>query len=288
MDLSLLNERQREAVLYTEGALLIMAGAGSGKTRVLTKRIEYLISEKNVRPYQILALTFTNKAANEMKERLRKNIGDAAMEIYAGTFHSICAKILRRYADRLGYNSNFVIYDSSDQLSLIKNIMKENSISDKEINPKNVKAKISNAKNSLTTVSEYEEDAFSAEDFAVATIYRLYEHRLREYNAMDFDDLIVNVIELFKTDKEVLKKYSEQFRYVNVDEYQDTNSVQYVLVSLFSSFHKNICVVGDQDQSIYSWRGADIRNITDFEKDFEGAKTILLEQNYRSTKNILG
>ncbi len=288
MDLSILNEMQKKAVLHTEGALLVMAGAGSGKTRVLTKRIEYLITEKDVRPYHILALTFTNKAANEMKFRLAKTCGADARDINAGTFHSICSKILRVHAEKLGYTSDFLIYDSSDQLSLVKNAIKELNIDDDDINAKAVLSEISNAKNRMLTAENYiEEYSYDADKEDIMNIYSLYEKRLKEYNAMDFDDLILNTIKLFQKNEDVLDIYRMRYEYVHVDEYQDTNMIQYIFISLVSSYHKNIFVVGDQDQSIYSWRGADIRNITDFESDFEGAETIVLEENYRSTKNIL-
>ncbi len=289
MDLSGLNARQREAVLHTEGPLLVMAGAGSGKTRVLTQRIAYLIKEKGVMPYNILALTFTNKAANEMKERISKAVGTNIREVWAGTFHSVCAKILRIEAESIGFTSDFAIYDAADQLSVIKKIMKSLNINDEELKPKFVISEISRAKNSMIDYKDYEENLSTRDKTYedVVRIYALYQDYLKKNNAMDFNDLILNTLELFKKNPEIEKKYSERFQYIHVDEYQDTNLPQYFLVKLLSLHHGNICVVGDQDQSIYSWRGADIRNINEFEKDFKGAKLVKLEQNYRSTSNIL-
>lgn len=288
MDLSKLNEKQREAVQTTEGALLVVAGAGSGKTRVLTNRIAYLIHEKNVNPWNILALTFTNKAASEMKSRIKTIVGEKSKYVWAGTFHSICSKILRVHAQELGYSSNFIIYDSSDQKSLVKSVMKGLEISEKEISPNYVLSEISMAKNCMISPDVYKKTTdFDKDRENVSKIYPLYTKELKDNNAMDFDDLILKVIELFKSKPEILEIYADKFRYIHVDEYQDTNLSQYELVQILSKKHNNICVVGDQDQSIYSWRGADIRNIKEFEKDFKNSRTILLEQNYRSTKNIL-
>lgn len=289
MDLKKLNDRQLEAVKYTDGALLVLAGAGSGKTRVLTYRIAYLIDDLGVDPYSILALTFTNKAANEMKHRIESVVGDRAAYVWAGTFHSVCSKILRRHASELGYSSNFAIYDSADQKSLVKSIMKSLNLDPKDLSPNFVLSEISMAKNKMLSVSDYRDSTFLDDDRErVADIIPIYNKVLFDNNAMDFDDLIIKTIDLFKSSDEILGIYSNRFKYIHVDEYQDTNSSQYILVKLLSSVHKNICAVGDQDQSIYSWRGADIRNIRDFEKDFESAKTVLLEQNYRSSANILG
>lgn len=289
MNLDHLNERQREAVLHTEGPLLVMAGAGSGKTRVLTQRIAYLIQEKGVKPYHILALTFTNKAAGEMKERIAKAVGPAANEVWAGTFHSVCAKILRIDGAYIGYGSDFAIYDNADQNSLIGKIIKSLDISDEDLKAKTVLSEISRAKNLMLGPKDYEASLSSQDERGarIAKIYAIYEDHLRKNNAMDFNDLIGKTLELFKKSPETEKKYAQRFEYIHVDEYQDTNQPQYYLVRLLSLHHGNVCVVGDQDQSIYSWRGADIRNINEFEKDFAGAKLVKLEQNYRSTSNIL-
>ncbi len=288
MDLSTLNERQREAVKFTEGPLLVVAGAGSGKTKVLTSRIAYLIDEKKIEPWNILSLTFTNKAAEEMKSRIKLVVGELADYVWAGTFHSICSKILRIHAGELGYSQNFVIYDTTDQKSLIKSIMKTLCISDKSISPKHIRSEISRAKNCMMDPNAYLESATHDPDGErIGAVYKAYNSELKANNAMDFDDLILKTIELFKENLDILESYSEKFKYIHVDEYQDTNMMQYQLIQMLAGKHGNICVVGDQDQSIYSWRGADIRNIKEFESDFSGAKTILLEQNYRSTKNIL-
>ncbi len=289
MNLDSLNDRQKEAVLHTDGALLVMAGAGSGKTRVLTQRIAYLIKEKGVMPYNILALTFTNKAAAEMKERITRAVGSEAREVWAGTFHSVCAKILRIDGAYIGYTSDFAIYDNTDQTSLIKKIIKSLNIKDEDLKPKFVISEISKAKNAMVDPKQYEDDLSGLDEKRehVAKIYTLYQDHLKKNNAMDFNDLILKTLELFKANPEVEKKYARRFEYIHVDEYQDTNLPQYFLVRLLSLHHGNICVVGDGDQSIYSWRGADIRNINEFEKDFAGAKVVKLEQNYRSTSNIL-
>lgn len=282
-----LNPEQKRAVQTTDGPLLLMAGAGSGKTRVLTHRIAYLMVEKGVNPYNILAITFTNKAAREMKERIYKMMGGAADEIWISTFHSMCVRILRRDVDRLGYNRNFTILDTTDQQSVIKNILKEKNIDPKKFDPRAILGSISSAKNELKTPEDYAKTAGDYYDKVVSDVYELYQKRLRKNSALDFDDLIMITIQLFQRVPEVLEYYQRKFQYIHVDEYQDTNRAQYMLVKLLSSRFQNLCVVGDSDQSIYRWRGADIANILSFEKDYPRAKVILLEQNYRSTKNIL-
>lgn len=288
MDLGMLNERQREAVVTTEGPLLVLAGAGSGKTRVLTNRIAYMIDELDVYPSQILAITFTNKAAGEMKDRIESLIGSGASTMWVGTFHATCVKILRRDIDLIGYQRDFVIYDTTDQRTLIKECLKQLDIDAKTVTPKFVSAKISEAKNDLISPERYEELNFGDYQLKhVCKIYKLYQEKLKQNNAMDFDDLILKAIELLSENDEVLDYYQSKFKYVLVDEYQDTNKAQYKLVNMIASGHGNLCVVGDIDQSIYGWRGADIRNIRDFEKDYKNAKVIKLEQNYRSTKVIL-
>ncbi|HBF39668.1 MAG TPA: DNA helicase PcrA [Firmicutes bacterium] len=281
-----LNEPQREAVCHTEGPLLILAGAGSGKTRVLTHRIAYLIS-KGVQPWQILAVTFTNKAAGEMKERVEGLIGPAARTMWVSTFHSACVRILRQDIGELGIEKNFVVFDTQDQLIIIKNILKEMNLSDKTYHPKALLSSISSAKNELIGVDEYQHQA--ADHFAriTADVYKQYQKKLRSNNGLDFDDLIMLTVRLFNEVPAVLEKYQERFRYIMVDEYQDTNHAQYILINLLASKYQNLCVVGDDDQSIYSFRSADIRNILEFERDFPEVKVIKLEQNYRSTKNIL-
>lgn len=288
MDLGMLNEKQREAVKTIDGPLLVLAGAGSGKTRVLTNRIAYMIEEKHVYPSQILAITFTNKAAGEMKERIEGLIGSGASTMWVGTFHATCVKILRRDIDLIGYKRDFVIYDTSDQRTLIKTCLKELDIDEKTVTPKFVSAKISEAKNDLISAEKYEEMNFGDYQLKhVCRIYSLYQKKLKQNNAMDFDDLILKAIELLSNNDEVLEYYQSKFKYVLVDEYQDTNKAQYKLVNMIASGYGNLCVVGDIDQSIYGWRGADIRNIRDFEKDYKNAKVIKLEQNYRSSKVIL-
>ncbi|HEX9061942.1 MAG TPA: UvrD-helicase domain-containing protein, partial [Clostridia bacterium] len=283
-----LNKEQKDAALHVDGPLLILAGAGSGKTRVLTHRIAYLVMEKGVHPASILAITFTNKAAREMKERVERLLGEESRDMWISTFHSICVRILRRDIDKLGYERSFVIFDTSDQQSLIKSCLKELALNDKNFPPKASLEVISKAKNEMMGP-----DAFMkayAGDFRMskfAKIYELYQKKLKQNNAVDFDDLILLTINLFNENPNILDYYQRKFRYVMVDEYQDTNTVQYVFVSLLAGRHKNLCVVGDDDQSIYGWRGANIRNILDFEKEFKGCKTIKLEQNYRSTGNIL-
>lgn len=283
-----LNDRQREAVLHTEGPLLIMAGAGSGKTRVVTHKIAHLIDHMKVSPGEILAITFTNKAANEMKERVADLLSVDVDRMWMGTFHSICVRMLRRDIEKLGYERSFSIYDRDDQKTLIKECMKELNL-DKEMYKENsLLAKIGELKNTQVPPDKYINDNYG--DFRERNIgeaYALYQKKLRFYNALDFDDLLIKGVELLKKDKNTLKYYQERFKYVFVDEYQDTNKIQYQFVKLLSAYHNNICVVGDSDQAIYSWRHADISNILDFEKDFPGAKVILLEQNYRSTERIL-
>ncbi|WDV46222.1 DNA helicase PcrA [Clostridiaceae bacterium M8S5] len=283
-----LNDKQKEAVMKTEGATLILAGAGSGKTRVLTHRIAYLITEKGVRPNNILALTFTNKAAKEMKERIENLLQMNTYSLWAGTFHSICVRILRRDIERLGYNTNFVIFDYTDQKTVVKNCIKELDVNPKHYEVKSMISFISNQKNKLTSPQEYIKEFFG--DFRErqkGEIYELYQSKLKSNNALDFDDLITKTIELFINNEDILDYYQEKFRYILVDEYQDTNSAQYELIRLIGKKYKNVCVVGDADQSIYGWRGADISNILEFEKEYTNSKIIKLEQNYRSTKNIL-
>jgi len=286
--LSGLNKEQELAVLHDEGPLLILAGAGSGKTRVLTHRIAYLIKQKGIFPSSILAITFTNKAAKEMRSRIDSLIGDLSRDMWVGTFHSICIRMLRRDIERLGYDRSFVIYDTQDQQVVIKECLKELNINDKNFPPKSVLETIGKQKDELIDAAHFEK--LYASDFRmgkIAKIYKLYEKKLKNNNALDFDDIILNTIKLFNQYPEVLEFYQRRFRYVLVDEYQDTNTAQYTLVQKLSEAHKNLCVVGDDDQSIYGWRGANIRNILDFEKDFKSCTTVKLEQNYRSTQNIL-
>ena len=283
-----LNDKQYEAVINTEGACLIIAGAGSGKTKVLTHKIAYLIQEKNVLPWNIIAITFTNKAANEMKERIVNLVGDVAQDIWMGTFHSICVRILRKFIDRIGFDSSFIIFDTSDQRTMIKGCLKDLNIDDKMFTDRSVQAEISNAKNQMLEPEQY--TALANGDFRkekIATIYELYQKRLKENNAIDFDDIINYTIKILKENQDVLEYYANKFKYVLVDEYQDTNKAQFTLITLFASANGNITVVGDSDQSIYAFRGADISNILNFERDFKNAKIIKLEQNYRCTGNIL-
>lgn len=285
-----LNEQQREAVYHTEGPVLILAGAGSGKTRVLTHRTAYLIEECGVNPYNIMAITFTNKAAGEMRERIDKLVGYGSESIWVSTFHSTCVRILRRHIDRIGFDTNFTIYDSDDQKTLMKDICKRLNVDTKIYKEKSLLAAISHAKDELISPEEYATRAAASGDYAKkkqAEIYREYQEALRKNNALDFDDLIVKTVELFRVDAQVLDYYQERFRYIMVDEYQDTNTVQFELVSTLARKYKNLCVVGDDDQSIYKFRGANIYNILNFEKHFPEAVTIKLEQNYRSTQNIL-
>ena len=283
-----LNTEQKEAVLHTEGPLLILAGAGSGETRVLTHRISYLIEEKGVNPWNILAITFTNKAAGEMRERVDKIVGFGSESIWVSTFHSMCVRILRRHIDRLGYDTNFTIYDTDDQKTLMKDVCKMLQIDTKVYKERMFLGEISSAKNELVTPEEYELNA--AGDYVkgkVAKVYKEYEKQLRDNNALDFDDLLLKTVQLFQTQADVLDYYQERFRYIMVDEYQDTNTVQFQLIRILAGKYKNLCVVGDDDQSIYKFRGANIQNILNFEKVFADARVIKLEQNYRSTANIL-
>ena len=285
MEFSNLNKEQQQAVECAEGPLLVLAGAGSGKTRVLVSRIACLISNHGVRPWNILALTFTNKAAREMRERIEALIGENAKNLWVSTFHSCCTRILRREAEHIGYDKSFVIYDDSDQLSLYADIIKRMNLDDSKFPKRLLREQISQAKNHSDDVEGYlRADAFSE---VYLEVYRLYQKRLKQNNALDFDDLLLKVLELFTRHPAILDQYRERFKYILVDEYQDTNMAQYKLVRLLSEKHRNICVVGDDDQSIYGWRGADIRNILEFEKDFPGARVIRLEQNYRSTSVIL-
>ena len=282
-----LNREQQEAVKHTEGPLLIMAGAGSGKTRVLTHRIAYLVDEKRVPPYNILAITFTNKAAKEMKERVESLVGHESYQIWVSTFHSMCVRILRRDIEQIGYNRNFTILDSSDQQTVIKQVLKNLNIDPKNFEPRAMIGQISNLKNELITPEEYSKTANNYFEKEVAKIYHAYQKMLRKNEALDFDDLIMQTIHLFERVPATLEYYQNRFQYIHVDEYQDTNHAQYYLVKLLADKYKNLCVVGDSDQSIYRWRGANIANILSFEKDYQDATTILLEQNYRSTKSIL-
>ncbi len=283
-----LNEKQYEAVKATEGACLVIAGAGSGKTKVLTHKIAYLLEEKHLHPWDILAITFTNKAAKEMKERIEQLIGDGVNDMWVGTFHSICVKILRRFIDRIGFDSSFIIFDTSDQRTLIKNCLKDLQIDDKMFTDRSVLSEISNAKNAMLEPIDYAkriQNDYRKEK--IATIYELYQTRLKENNAIDFDDIINYTIKIFKENQDIIEYYSNKFKYVLVDEYQDTNKAQFTLIKMLAQKHKNITVVGDNDQGIYSFRGADISNILNFEKDFKDTKVIKLEQNYRCTGNIL-
>lgn len=287
MKLDNLNEMQKEAVKNTEGPLLVIAGAGSGKTRVLTTRIAYLIEEIEVNPYNILAITFTNKAANEMKERINKMLGPMASGIWISTFHSFGLMLVRENAEKLNLKSNFTILDSEDTLTIIKKIMKELNISGEQLKPKFVRNQISGAKNSLLSLEAYEKYALTDYEKRIVDIYKIYQKRLILNNSVDFDDLLMLPIILFKNNEDVLNRYQERFKYILIDEYQDTNEAQYNLVKMIGSKYTNICVVGDNDQSIYSFRGANYQNILNFEKDYKNTKTIMLEENYRSTKNIL-
>ncbi|MFG6120384.1 DNA helicase PcrA [Thalassobacillus sp. B23F22_16] len=282
-----LNEPQRNAVTHTEGPLLIMAGAGSGKTRVLTHRIAYLLQEKEASPRSILAITFTNKAAREMKERVEALVGQEGESIWMSTFHSMCVRILRRDIDRIGIDRNFSILDSSDQLSVIKQVLKQLNLDPKKWDPRAMLGAISGAKNELMSPDDYAQQAGSFYEEQVAEVYKRYTKTLRKNQSLDFDDLIMQTLNLFDRVPEVLEYYQRRFQYIHVDEYQDTNHAQYQLVNQLASRYQNLCVVGDSDQSIYRWRGADIQNILSFEKDYPNAKVIMLEQNYRSTKLIL-
>ena len=283
-----LNEKQYEAVKTINGPCLVIAGAGSGKTKVLTHKIAYLLEEKGLKPWDILAITFTNKAANEMKERIENLIGNGINDMWVGTFHSICVRILRRLIDRIGFDSSFIIFDTSDQRTLIKNCLKDLQIDDKLFTDRSVLSEISNAKNAMLEPEQYA--ARAKNDYRkekIATIYELYQTSLKENNAIDFDDIINYTIKIFKENEDIIEYYSNKFKYVLVDEYQDTNKAQFTLIKMLAAKHGNITVVGDNDQGIYSFRGADISNILNFEKDFKGTKVIKLEQNYRCTQNIL-
>ncbi|NCB93580.1 MAG: DNA helicase PcrA [Clostridia bacterium] len=285
-----LNSMQQEAVYHTDGPVLILAGAGSGKTRVLTHRIAYLIEEKNVNPWNIMAITFTNKAAQEMRERVDSIVGFGSESIWVSTFHSSCVRMLRRYIDRLGYDNNFTIYDTDDQKTVIKEICKKLNIDTKLYKERSLMSAISSAKDELVSPEEFRLNASTDNNWAtqtVARVYSAYQKQLRQNNALDFDDLIVKTVELFQNCPDVLDSYQERFRYIMVDEYQDTNTAQFKFVSLLANKYKNLCVVGDDDQSIYKFRGANIGNILGYEKVFPDAKVIKLEQNYRSTQNIL-
>jgi len=282
-----LNEQQKAAAIHTEGPLLIMAGAGSGKTRVLTHRIAYLLNEKEVSPRNILAITFTNKAAREMKERIHELIGTASDMMWVMTFHAMCVRILRRDGERIGYDRSFTILDRTDQLTIIRQILKDLNLDTKQYNPHSMINQISAAKNKLITPKKYAETTDNYYQEQVAEIYKMYQTLLQKNHSLDFDDLIMQTIHLFERVPEVLQYYQRLFQYIHVDEYQDTNHAQYKLVNMLAKRYENICVVGDSDQSIYRWRGADISNILSFENDYPDAQTILLEQNYRSTKNIL-
>lgn len=282
-----LNSPQREAVLHTGGPLLVIAGAGSGKTRVLTYRIIHLIKSLGTSPFKILAITFTNKAAQEMKDRVSRLVGPVSRDMWISTFHSACARILRREAGLLGFPRSYAIYDEADSLRLIASCLEDLGIDRKAIHPVAVKKAISGAKNEMVDEEAYSDYGREGWQGAVGEVYKLYQERLRQYNAMDFDDLLLNTVHLFNLYPDVLKRYRERFLHVLVDEYQDTNYVQYQLVRLLALEHRNLCVVGDDDQGIYSWRGADTRNILEFEKDYPDARVIKLEQNYRSTQAIL-
>ncbi len=284
-----LNDRQRQAVMQTEGPVLILAGAGSGKTRVLTHRVAYLMDKAGVAPYHILAITFTNKAAGEMRERVDKIVGFGAEQVWVSTFHSTCVRILRRYIDRLGYDNHFTIYDTDDQKGIMKEVCKKLQIDTKMLKERTILNAISSAKDELISPQEYElqNSGFDYNGSKIARAYREYQETLRKNNALDFDDLIMKTVELFRTDAQVLSAYQDRFRYIMVDEYQDTNTAQFELIRLLAQRHRNLCVVGDDDQSIYKFRGANIRNILDFEKVYPDAYVVKLEQNYRSTQVVL-
>ncbi|HZJ83143.1 MAG TPA: UvrD-helicase domain-containing protein, partial [Clostridia bacterium] len=286
--INLLNPQQKEAVLSTEGPLLVLAGAGSGKTRVLTHRVAHLINDLKVRAGSILAITFTNKASKEMKERIYDLVEGNANDIWISTFHSTCVRILRREIENIGFTRNFVIYDADDQITLIKDCAKELDLSDKYFNPRDLRSKIGELKDEIKSPGDYSKEVQGQfREEKIAQVYSLYQKKLVKNNALDFDDLINRTLELFALRPDILEYYSEKFEYILVDEYQDTNYAQYMLVKLLSKKHGNLCVVGDDDQSIYGWRGADVRNILEFEKDFPNAKIVKLEENYRSTQVIL-
>ncbi|MGN0434249.1 MAG: ATP-dependent helicase, partial [Bilifractor sp.] len=285
--LSSLNAPQREAVTTTEGPLLILAGAGSGKTRTLTCRVAYLISQRQVSPWNIMAITFTNKAAGEMRERVDQLVTAGSESIWISTFHSTCCRILRRYINLIGYENNFTIYDTDDSRQVMKEVIRLLELDPKVYKEKAILRQISSAKNEMIGPEEYEKNASGWVEKQYARCYYAYQKRLKENNALDFDDLLVLTVELFRREPDVLSYYQEKFRYIMIDEYQDTNTVQFLFVKLLASRYRNLCVVGDDDQSIYKFRGANIRNILNFEKEYPGAKVIRLEQNYRSTQNIL-
>ena len=287
MNLKELNDKQREAVLYNDGPLLIIAGAGAGKTKTLTTKIAYLIDELEVSPYSILAITFTNKAAKEMKDRVYMQVGDIARKMTVSTFHSFGLRLLRDNSDVLGYDRNFVIMDSDDSLTVVKKIIKDMGYDPKIYNPKAIRNKISSCKNEMTSPTMYEKYAVSEYEKVVCEVYRRYEEKLFKNNSVDFDDLLLLPIKLFKNHPEILERYQDYYKYILVDEYQDTNEAQYILTKMLSSKNRNLTCVGDDSQSIYSFRGANYKNILNFEKDYKDAKTILLEQNYRSTSIIL-
>ena len=287
MNLDYLNDRQKEAVLWGDGPLLILAGAGSGKTSVLTARVAYLIKERGINPKNIVAITFTNKAAKEMKERIIKQVGSIGYDIQISTFHSFGLRIIKENYERLGYDKNFTILDSDDSLTVIKKVLKELNVDTSRCNPKFIKNRISSCKNEMVTPDKYKNFVNDEISDITYKTYKKYQETLLRNNSLDFDDLLVKPIELFNNHPEVLEQYQELFKYVFIDEYQDTNEAQYLLSKMISAKYKNICVVGDDAQSIYSWRGANFKNILNFEKDYEDAKVILLEQNYRSTKTIL-
>ncbi|MCX5996398.1 MAG: UvrD-helicase domain-containing protein, partial [Chloroflexi bacterium] len=282
-----LNPAQKEAVQRVEGPLLILAGPGSGKTRVITHRIAYLIKTTGVNPRRIMAVTFTNKAAREMKERLQKLLGQVAENIWAGTFHAICARILRQDGKAIGLDGNFVIYDEDDQQSLVKQCLQELDFDPRQYNPYKIRNAISQAKSQHLTAAALADMHGSRWDDIVSRIYERYQEQLGQSNAVDFDDLLMKAVQLFEKHPDVLAKYQTRYLHLMVDEFQDTNITQYRLIKLLGGKYRNVCVVGDPDQSIYSWRFADIRNILSFEKDYPEASVIILEQNYRSTKNIL-
>jgi DNA helicase-2/ATP-dependent DNA helicase PcrA len=287
LDLSGLNPRQRDAVTHGDGPLLVLAGAGSGKTRVITYRIAWLIGERGVPPYNILAVTFTNKAANEMLSRVERLVPNIGARPWIGTFHSTSLRMLRRHADRLGFTKSFAVYDTADQLTLVKRCMRELQMNDEAFPPRSILTRISHAKNELIGPAEYEKDNLDFFGARVAEVYRLYQRRLKEYDAMDFDDLIGNYVQLIEKHEDVRDEIHTRFRHILIDEYQDTNRAQYVLIKALAGTRRNIVAVGDEDQSIYRFRGADINNILNFERDFPGAEIVKLEQNYRSTGNIL-
>src|SRR5437016_3125785 len=287
LDLSGLNPQQREAVTHADGPLLVLAGAGSGKTRVITYRIAWLIGERGVHPSRILAVTFTNKAAAEMLSRVERLVPNIGARPWIGTFHSTSLRMLRRHADRLGFTKSFVVYDTADQLTLVKRCMRELQINEEAFPPRSILTRISSTKNELVGPADYEKNNTDFFGERVSQVYRLYQRRLKEYDAMDFDDLIGNYVQLIEKHEDVRDEIHTRFRHILIDEYQDTNRAQYVLIKALAGTRRNIVAVGDEDQSIYRFRGADINNILNFERDFPGAEIVKLEQNYRSTGNIL-